>query len=43
VRLETELADLQRRIEAGPAPEDLGALLARKTEIRRELSGESQG
>jgi DNA primase len=43
VHLETELADLQRRIEAGPAAEELRELMGRKQELRRELSGESQG
>lgn len=43
VRLEGELAELQRRIEAGPAPEELSALLARKLELRRALAGGAAG
>ena len=41
VRLETELADLQRRIEAGPAAEELRHLMARKLELRRALAAEA--
>jgi DNA primase len=40
LRLESELAELQRQIEAGPSAEDMRVLMARKTELRRELSGE---
>jgi len=40
VRLESELADLQRRIEAGPAPEELRDLMSRKMELRRALASE---
>jgi len=40
VRLETELADLQRRIEAGPAAEELRHLMARKLELRRALAAD---
>jgi len=43
VGLETELAELQRRIEANPAAEELRALMGRKQELRKALSGESQG
>ncbi|HTQ86259.1 MAG TPA: toprim domain-containing protein, partial [Candidatus Solibacter sp.] len=39
--LESELADLQRRIEAGPPPEELRDLMARKMELRRALSAET--
>ena len=41
VRLESELADLQRRIEAGPAAEELRDLMARKMELRRALAAET--
>ena len=41
VHLETELADLQRRIEAGPAAEELRDLMARKTELRRALAADA--
>ena len=41
VRLESELADLQRRIEGNPPADELGALMARKTELRRELAGDA--
>ena len=37
LHLERELAELQRQIEAGPAAEELRALLARKLELRRSL------
>jgi DNA primase len=43
LRLEGELAELQRRIEAGPAQEELSALLARKLELRRALAGGAAG
>jgi len=43
LRLESELADLQRQIEAGPAASELSALLARKLELRRALAGEVSG
>ncbi len=41
VRLESELADLQRRIEAGPPPGELTTLLARKLELRRALAADA--
>jgi len=41
VHLETELADLQRRIEAGPAAEELRELMGRKQELRKALSSET--
>jgi DNA primase len=43
LRLEAELAELQRRIESGPPREELSALLARKLELRRALVGEATG
>ena len=43
VRLESELAELQRQIEAGPSAEELRALMARKLELRRALAGEAVG
>ena len=41
VHLETELADLQRRIEAGPAAEELRELMGRKQELRKALAAET--
>jgi DNA primase len=41
VRLESELADLQRRIEAGPAAEELRDLMTRKMELRRALAADA--
>ena len=41
LRLESELAELQRRIEAGPAAEELRGLMARKMELRRELAADT--
>ena len=42
LRLEGELAELQRKIEAGPAAEELRELMTRKMELRRELAGDAQ-
>ena len=41
LRLESELADLQRRIEAGPAPDELSELMARKMELRKALAADA--
>ncbi len=43
LRLESELADLQRRIEAGPAAGELRELMARKMELRRALAADGAG
>jgi len=40
LRLESELADLQRKIEAGPTAGELRDLMARKMELRRALAAE---
>jgi len=40
VRLESELAELQRKIEAGPGAAELREVMARKMELRRALAAE---
>ncbi|HUJ41925.1 MAG TPA: toprim domain-containing protein, partial [Candidatus Acidoferrales bacterium] len=41
LRLESELAELQRKIEAGPAAEELRALMTRKMELRKALAADA--
>jgi DNA primase len=42
-RVETELADIQRRLESKPTPAELRDLLTRKQELRKQLSVGADG